>query len=573
MHSGDADMGSCRALNQRRIRANEVRHDLVAHAASIVRDMHAARPGARGGALTSSLTALAAATLLLVAATSDAASVLRRGAFAEPESLEPRQSGVSSEQTILRDLFEGLTTHDASGRIVPGAAQSWTLSSDGLQYTFKLRAGLRWSDGSPLTASDFVFGWRRSLTPATTATRATRLYVIRNAAQIHAGRAEPQTLGARALDPRTLQIELQRPTPWLPALLAGEEGVPLPQRVVAQHGNNWTRAGTQISNGAFFLAERRPRGNVRLAKNPYFHDAERVRLDEIVYIPSDDTSALINRFRAAELEINGWPGFAAQRQVALQRELGSAVHVTPLLSVRYLRFNLRRAPFDDIRVRRALSLAIDRELLVRRVVQGGERASVRAVPLGLDPDVASASNELLAGTQAERLSTARALLAGSQFSSRHPGPIRLRLPAGNGEDICLAVAAMWTAAGARTVLEQSEIKSLIADLRRGDFDVALTGAQDTPAVEVYLERLRDGSSYNTGGFSSPAFEALLDSAQQMTDPLARARELSRAELTLNQQHPIAPLLQEVARNLVSVRVIGWLDNAEDIHLSRYLALK
>jgi ABC-type oligopeptide transport system substrate-binding subunit len=131
---------------------------------------------------------------------------------------------------------------------------------------------------------------------------------------------------------------------------------------------------------------------------------------------------------------------------------------------------------------------------------------------------------------------------------------------------------MWSAGGVPTRLEQSEIKSLIADLRRGDFDVALTGSQDSPAVESYLERFRRGASYNTGGYASAPFEGALDAALRLVNPAARARELQRAESILAADHAVVPLIEEVARNLVSRRVVGWVDNAPDIHLSRYLAL-
>jgi oligopeptide transport system substrate-binding protein len=509
---------------------------------------------------------------LLIAGAVDAAA-LRRGAFGEPEGLAPRESGVSSEQTILRDLFEGLTTPGPAGEIVPGAAESWTVSADGRHWRFRLRPGLRWSDGHELVAGDFVYGWQRSMAPATAAARASRLYVLRHAREIHEGRAAVQTLGARAPDVRTLELELEYPLPWLPLLFSGEDGFPLPRHVIEAHGPAWTRAGLHVGNGAFRLSERRPRGAIVLNRNPYFHDARHVALDTVTYLPADDPRELVQRFRAGELDVNGWPGFNPRQQAALQSELRSQVHVTPLASLRYLRFNLRRAPFDDPRVRTALSLAVDRDLLVTRVMTGGETASLRVVPNGVEDDRPVAGNGLAAGNPAARLARARALLLESHFREKHPGPIRIRGPSGNGEELCLAVAAMWSAAGAPTQLDRSEIKSMIADLRRGDFDVALTGAQDYPTVESYLERFRAGSSYNTGRYAGPQFEPLLDAATQMADPAARAQGLQAAEAVLSREHPVVPLIQEVARNLVATRVRGWVDNPSDIHLSRYLSLQ
>jgi oligopeptide transport system substrate-binding protein len=195
------------------------------------------------------------------------------------------------------------------------------------------------------------------------------------------------------------------------------------------------------------------------------------------------------------------------------------------------------------------------------------------VPDGLPGDLAPADNPLAAGTQASRTAAARAALADPAVRARLPPQIRLRVPSGNGEELCVAVSAMWTAAGAPARPERSEIKSLIADLRRGDFDVALTGAQDTPATESYLERFRPDSSYNTGRWNSPRFVAALEAALQLPGADDRSRGMLAAERVLMHDHAVVPLYQEVARDLVSKRVAGWVDNAGDIHLSRYLRLQ
>ncbi len=499
------------------------------------------------------------------------AGVLLRGAFGEPGSLEPRQSGVASEQAILRDLFEGLTTFNADGRVIPGAAESWTVSADGLRYTFRLRPGLQWSDGTPLTAADFVRGWQRSLTPATAAARAMRLYVIRGAAEVHAGHWPAEWLAAHAPDPRTIVVELAHPSPSLPRLFAGEEGFPLPMHAISRLGRDWTRAGNLVSNGAFRLVARQARGALRLERNARHHAAASVRLDAVVYLPSDDVVMLVNRFRAGELHVVGWPGFPPNRQQALRRELPpGTVRVSPLGSVRYLRFNLTRAPLDDVRVRAALSQAVDRERLVRSVTPGGELASLRVAPRGVGIDLGTS---LADGTPELRLARARATLQAAGARARLGRPLRLRVPTGNGEELCLAVAAMWTAAGLPTTTFRSEIGSLIADLRRGDFDVALTGAQEPPVLDYYLERFRAGSSYNTGRYFGREFESLLDRALRLADPAAREAALAAAEARLSADHPVVPLIQEVARNLVDARVEGWMDNPEDVHLSRHLRLR
>ena len=247
-----------------------------------------------------------------------APSTLSRGVFGEPDTLAPRESGVTSAQTMIRDLFEGLTTFDAAGATIPGAALSWTVSADGLVYTFRLRPKLRWSDGTPLRADDFVWGWQHSLDARRPAARATRLYALRNAERIHRGESPVATLGARALDARTLQITLQYPVPWLPTLLAGEEGFPLPRHVIERAGKDWAKPGTHVGNGAYRLLSRRARGSVLLERNPFHHDAARVAIERIEYVPSNDTPSLVMRVRAGDLAINGWPCYTVAQTQSLK---------------------------------------------------------------------------------------------------------------------------------------------------------------------------------------------------------------------------------------------------------------
>jgi len=518
--------------------------------------------------------AVAQSTRLAQVPLGKAPSTLSRGVFGEPDTLAPRESGVTSAQTLIRDLFEGLTTFDAAGATIPGAALSWSVSPDGLVYTFRLRPDLRWSDGAPLRASDFVWGWQHSLDAARPAARATRLYALRNAARIHRGELPAASLGARALDARTVQLTLEHPVPWLPTLLAGEEGFPLPRHVIERTGRDWAKPGTHVGNGPYRLLSRRARGSVLLERNPYHHDAARIAIDRIEYVPSNDTPSLVMRVRAGELAINGWPGFAGSQTQALTQELGTTiVRGVPLHSVRYLRLNVSRGALRDPRLRRALALAVDRDLLVRRVLGSGERPSTRVLPAGLPFDLPPTEDTLRRGTQAARNAEARALLAAAGYPRAGSAPLVFRVPSGNGEQMCVAVAAMWTALGVPVRIERSEISAMISDLRQGNFDIALTGAQEPPAVEPFLERFRAASTYNSGRYSSREFEAALDLALQQADPRQRAKGLQQAEALLNRDQPVVPLIEEVARNLVRPNVAGWQDNPLDVHLSRWLRLE
>jgi oligopeptide transport system substrate-binding protein len=492
-------------------------------------------------------------------------TVLNRGVFGEPESLDPDRSGVISEVAITADLFTGLTTFDAAGRVSPGMAESWAVSADGLKWTFHLRNGTRWSDGTSLTAADFEFSLRRSLTPETATTNAARLYPILNARAVLEGTLPPDAIGVTAPDESTLLVELEHPFPGLPLTLAGPEGYPVPRHKVLSD-TPWTVPGSMVSNGPFVLAGRRSHDFVRLERNRYFYAADDVALDAVVYLPADNVDVQVNRFRAGEIHINGWPGFNPRRQDWLKTQVGASVRVTPILIVSYLRFNTTRKPFDDPRVRRALTLAVDRRAIAEKVLGAGEKPSWNVTPPGISGYEQAQSQDADLEI-AERLSLARRLLTEAGIENL---ALEIRHPSGSGKEPTLAVAQMWKAIGVEATLHRSEIKSMIADLRRGDFDLAYTGALDGDNPERFLERFHSTSSYNTGQYDSARFDGALASARRLANPQDRARALRDAEAILLQDVPVVVLFSGVARNLVAPEVRGWIDNPQDIHPSRYL---
>jgi oligopeptide transport system substrate-binding protein len=496
--------------------------------------------------------------------------ILHRGVYGEPESLSPDRSGVSSETAIVMDLFEGLTTFDASGKVIPGQAESWQVSDDGLRYRFRLRPNLRWSDGTPLTAEDFVYSFRHTMQPATQSTQADRLAILRNGQAVLRGELPAEALGVTAPSPLELILELQHPSPRLPVLLAHSEGFPVPRHRIERLGEAWREPNRMVSNGPFTLVERKPHDRVRLRKNPYYRAANSVDLDEIVYFPSDAVATSVQRFRAQELHINGWPGFLPRQEAFLRRELGDAVRVNPLLIVAYLRFNLRRTALQDPRVRRALSLSVARNTLAKQVLGGGEQPALGVVPpsvTGYQPAVIDAPSELK-----ERLVVATQLLQAAGYTDAAPLKLTLRYPSGQGRDICVAIQAMWRDLPVELTIENSEIKSMIADLRRGEFDLALTGALDADDPERFLDRLLPDSSYNTGRYSNAEFVELMDRAKHTADPKERTRLLSEAETIVLADVPVVPLYFGVSRNLVAPAVKGFKNNPADVHLSRYLRL-
>ncbi len=501
-----------------------------------------------------------------------AESVIYRGVYGEPESLDPHRSRLVSETTMLLDLFEGLTTHDVDGNVVAGAAEEWSVSQDGLTWTFRLRPGLKWSDGEPLKSADFLYSFRRAMTPATASAIADRLFVIRNAQAVMRGEVGPRELGVSAPGPEELVLTLAHPAPQLPTLLANGVGLPLPRHALERWGDDWNQPGRMVGNGAYVLTERRAGDRVRLERNIHFRAADSVRMDAVVYMPSDSIDTQVNRFRAGELHINRNPGFPPQRKALLERQLGTdVVRVTPYPLSVFLRVNHKREPLDNPDVRLALALAIDRDKIARLVLKSGEQPAYHLVPSsvsGYEPPPSPISD----GSVETRIEAAREALTAAGYGPGNPLSLSLRYPTGWAKELCIAVAAMWRQVGVRVSLDNSEIKAMVVDVQRGDFDLAYDGAiHDNPWE--YLLRVQPGSAYNSGGYESEAFDSALAAARLEPDIEIRRRTLREAEAIAMADVAVIPVVYAVSRSLVARNVRGWNPNPMDIHLTRYLSVE
>lgn len=510
--------------------------------------------------------ALVLSASVLLAGAVDA-RVLRIGNGGEPETLDPHRYNLRLEETILNDLFLGLTTFDARGNIVPGAAAHWSVSDDGLTWTFELRAGGRWSDGAPVTAHDFVYAFRRLLDPRTAASLAHFMYPIRGAEAVNAGRAAPDTLGVQAESDRTLVVELERPFPFFAERLIYPTGYPVPAHAVERLGEGWVKPGAMVSNGAFVLADWQPHAFVRLDRNPHFHDAESVSLEGVLYLPTGDPNTAFNRYRAGEIDAIG--DFPAGEIDWVRKQLPDHLHVSPLVSIMYLVFNVTRPPFDDARVREALSIAIDRELITGRILKSREIPSPSLVP-PMVPDYRS--TVIVADGRPARLARARRLLGSAGYGADAPLAVTLRYISGvESKRVQVAIAAMWKELGVRTTLHHTELKSHFADLRQGDFEVAQAGWFGENNPEHYLNLLvSDTGDVNYGRFSSEPFDALMDRAHAEADLDRRLALLSQAEAVGLAEHPVTPLYAVTVRALVQPRIEGWHVNPRNVHGARYL---
>lgn len=499
---------------------------------------------------------------------------LEYGNNSEPQTLDPGKANLVDEASIISDLMMGLTTDGPDARPIPGAASDWQVSPDGLTWTFRLREA-RWSDGEPVTADDFVYGLRRTLAPRTASIYGYLLYVIKGGQAVNEGKAPPASLGVRALGPRTLEITLEHPAPYLPQLLKHQSFYPVPRHVVERYGDGWVQPGRYVSNGAFKLAAWRLGDRITAVKNPFFWDAANVCLDRVNYYPTPDVVSAERRVARGELDLN--TRFQSNRYQRLQKTMPGVAHTGTSLATAYLSFNTRDVPaFRDIRVRRALSMSVDREFMTRKLLRAGQQPAYSFVPpitanyVKAGPKVAWAATPF-----AQRQAEARRLLAQVGYTAQRP--LKLTITTPNSTDTLLlmeAVQSDWRAIGVDARIEQNESGVAFAAYRNRAFQVgnmSWYGDFDDPVTFLGLFK-SDTGAHNYGDYRNPAYDALLAAADQEPDAGRRAQILARAEALILDDEAAAPLFFVVNRNLVGRRVSGWADNAPNFHRARWMCL-
>lgn len=478
---------------------------------------------------------------------------------AEPSSLDPHLVSAATEYDLVVAFFEGLcVTDERTARPEPAAAERWETSADGLVWTFHLRADARWSDGSPVTAHDFVSAWRRALAPALAAGNAYLLYPLRNAEAINAGRAPADALGATAVDDRTLRLTLERPTPHLAALTTLPVWFPVNLRALAAHGapdrrtTDWTRPGRLVGNGAFVLEEWTPNARLRARKNAHYWDAARVRLDRIAWLTTDSPDADERNFRAGQVHLTA--GLPAAKIAAYRAEQPASLRSDPFLQTIFLRFNTTRPPFDDARVRRALSLAIDREAIVAQALRGGQRPAGALTP----PDTAGYTARATVGLDFE---AARRLLAAAGYPGGRGLP-PLELQVRNDQDqprVAEVLQAQWARElGVTLTITQLEQRTWFANQQNLAYTLSGAGwIGDFVDPVTFLDLFVTGGGNNWTGWSDPDYDALIAGAAAARDPAARLELFQRAEARLLEQAPIAPIFHGVRNFLIHPAVRGW----------------
>jgi oligopeptide transport system substrate-binding protein len=502
------------------------------------------------------------------------ARMLVRGGGPDPDSLDPQKARGFEAQGIVRDLCEGLTTLSHEAGVAPGIASHWSVSADGLTWTFTLRPNARWSNGDKVVAADFVAGLRRLADPATASGYAQYADVIANTDDIVAGRKPPEALGVAAPDDATVVITLGTRAPYLPALLSHPSTCPVHRPTLARYGERFARPGIMVSDGAFVLKEWVQGTYVLLVRNhDYWNDAA-TRLDAVKYLIIEDENAELTRYRGGELEVTS---VVPRGQFDwIRAHLADQLHVSPQLTTYYYGFNLRRAPFrDKPKLRRALSLVIDREKLTQLVLRMGELPAYGWVPPGVD-NYTGQSFDYRGEPMTARIAEAQRLYREAGYSSAHPLSFELRYNAAEVHTkLAVAAASMWQEAlGVDVHLVQTEFKSLLQDIARGDVEMFRSSwVGDYNDAYTFAQYLKSDFGVNLPHYSNPAYDALLAEAQSQLDAGARRALLEQAERLMLRDTPLIPLYFYVDKHLVKPEVLGWYDNVMNVTYSKDLGLR
>ncbi|NKB46131.1 MAG: peptide ABC transporter substrate-binding protein [Alphaproteobacteria bacterium] len=519
------------------------------------------------------ITLLTCVVVLSTSVVAQELRVFRRGGGGDPESLDPHKLLSAFESTIMTDMFIALATTSPADDAIPGSAESWEVSEDGLTYTFDMRDGLLWSDGTPIDAYDFLYTFRRQLDPATASRTAEYFTPIVNAEAVLRNELPVESLGVEAIDSDTLVIRLAYPAPYLMDILA-IDARPVPKHVVEKYGTEWTRPENMVVNGPFKLAEWSPGSHVKLVKNEYFYDAQNVQLDVVYHVPSEDMNTAFRRFQSEEL--NALVFFPPNQLSVIQKTMPETLRVTPGLTTELYLFNTKRPPFDDVRVRRALSMAVDREILVNRVLRTGEEPAYSYIPATVHNYEKRPKADFAVLSMDERRVEARRLLSEAGFGPDNPLVVPLRY---NTQDLqarqAAAVGAMWKQIGVQTELLNTERKMLASDRMNNNFSVArylhVAGNYEPASFIQFIQS--ELSSRNFTQYDSEAFNALFLKAWHSNDPDERARLTYDAEVQALADQPMIPLYFYSGRRLVRPNISGWVDNARGVYPTRWLAFQ
>ncbi|WP_336984709.1 oligopeptide ABC transporter substrate-binding protein OppA [Cedecea sp. VD21] len=484
---------------------------------------------------------------------------LVRNNGSEPQSLDPHKIEGVPESNISRDLFEGLLVSDLQGHPSPGVAESWD-NKDFKVWTFHLRKDAKWSNGEPVTAQDFVYSWQRLADPKTASPYSSYLQYghLTNIDDIIAGKKPTSDLGVKAIDDHTLEVTLSEPVPYFYKLLVHPSVSPVPKATVEKFGDKWTQPANIVTNGAYKLKDWVVNERIVLVRNTNYWNNAKTVINQVTYLPISSEVTDVNRYRSGEIDMtyNNLPIELFQK---LKKEIPTEVHADPYLCTYYYEINNQKAPFTDPRVRAALKLGLDRDIIVNKVNNQGDLPAYGYTPPYTD-GAKLTPPEWFTWSQDKRNEEAKKLLAEAGYTKDKPLTFNLLYNTSDlHKKLAIAVASIWQKnLGVNVKLENQEWKTFLDTRHQGTFDVARAGwCADYNEPTSFLNTMLSDSSNNTAHYKSPAFDKIIADTLKVTDEAQRTALYEKAEQQLDKDSAIVPVYYYVNARLVKPWVGGY----------------
>ncbi|MGP3590117.1 ABC transporter substrate-binding protein [Vagococcus sp. WN89Y] len=501
---------------------------------------------------------------------------LVRNNGSEPASLDPHKVESNVESAIISDIFERLVSVRNDGSIEPRLAEKWE-NKDNTVWILHLRPGITWSDGTAITAKDIVWSWQRLVDTQTGSPYASfpgNMHIV-NATEIAQGKKSPDTLGVKALDDATLEVTLTQPNAAFLPMLAHTSMVPVDPVLIKRFGDKWTKPEHIVTSGPYKITQWVVNERIVAERNPrYWNDKETV-INKVTYLPISSETADVNRYKAGEIDITST--IPVNQFAQLKKTMGAEVSVLPQLATYYYEFNTTKPPFNDPRIRRALNMALDKDIIAEKVMAQGQRAAwvISQPEIG---GVKLNSPEYASWPREKRLAEAKRLLNEAGYNDSHPLSFNLLYNTmETHQRIAIAASSMWKKnLGVEAKLQNQEWKTMLDTMHNGNFDaVRYAWIADYDDASSFLNNFRTGDSENTSKYSNPAYDEALINAAKAKDLAARGKYYQQAEDLLAQDVPAIPVYHYVRTHLVKPWVGGFapddLDNfyTKDMYIKKH----
>lgn len=499
---------------------------------------------------------------------------LVRNNGSEPSSLDPHKVESDVENNIISDLFEGLVSVSPAGEIQPRLAEKWE-NKDNTVWTFHLRPGVTWSDGTAITAQDIVWSWQRLVSPFTASPYASypgNMHIV-NGAEIAQGQKAPETLGVKALDDTTLEVTLTQPNAAFLAMLAHPSLVPLDKVLISRYGDKWTKPEHMVTSGPYKLSQWVVNERIVAERNPRYWDNAHTVINKVTYLPISSETADVNRYKAGEIDIVYTVPINQFAQ--LKKTMGDQLDVSPQLATYYYEFNTTRPPFNAPRVRRALNMALDKDIIAEKVMGQGQRPAW----LISQPDIGGVklhNPEYASWPRDKRIAEAKKLLSEAGYNESHPLVFNLLYNTSESHQrIAIAASSMWKKnLGVEAKLQNQEWKTMLDAMHTHNFDaVRYAWIADYDDAATFLNNFRTGDSENTSQYSNPAYDEALHNAAKAADTTARGKFYQQAEDLLGQDVPAIPVYHYVRTHLVKPWVGGFTPDKLGYYYSKDMYIK